>query len=57
MRRTVAWLTGLFHQLAETDIEAIAAFGRAAGGDVLSPDTVRACSRCGRRSGQRLRAD
>jgi amino acid adenylation domain-containing protein len=41
---TVAWLTaGLFHQLAETDIGAIAAVPVVlAGGDVLNPDTVRA---------------
>ena len=41
---TVAWLTaGLFHQLAETDIEAIAGIPVVmSGGDVLSPDTVRA---------------
>jgi amino acid adenylation domain-containing protein len=41
---TVAWLTaGLFHQLAETDIDAIAAVPLVlAGGDVLNPDTVRA---------------
>ena len=41
---TVAWLTaGLFHQLAETDIDAIAAVPVVlAGGDVLNPDTVRA---------------
>jgi amino acid adenylation domain-containing protein len=40
---TVAWLTaGLFHQLAETDIGAIAAVPAIlAGGDVLNPDTVR----------------
>ena len=41
---TVAWLTaGLFHQLAETDISAIADVPLVlAGGDVLNPDTVRA---------------
>jgi amino acid adenylation domain-containing protein len=41
---TVAWLTaGLFHQLAETDIDAIAAVPVVlAGGDALNPDTVRA---------------
>lgn len=41
---TVAWLTaGLFHQLAETDIGAIAAVPLVlAGGDVLNPGTVRA---------------
>jgi amino acid adenylation domain-containing protein len=41
---TVAWLTaGLFHQLAETDIFAIADVPLVlAGGDVLNPDTVRA---------------
>jgi amino acid adenylation domain-containing protein len=41
---TVVWLTaGLFHQLAETDIEAIAGIPVVmSGGDVLSPDTVRA---------------
>ena len=41
---TVAWLTaGLFHQLAETDIDAIASVPVVlAGGDVLNPDTVRA---------------
>ncbi len=41
---TVAWLTaGLFHQLAETDIDAIAGVPVVlAGGDVLNPDTVRA---------------
>jgi amino acid adenylation domain-containing protein len=41
---TVAWLTaGLFHQLAETDIDAIAAVPVVlAGGDVLSPFAVRA---------------
>ena len=40
---TVAWLTaGLFHQLAETDIDAIAAVPVVlAGGDVLNPGTVR----------------
>jgi amino acid adenylation domain-containing protein len=40
---TVAWLTaGLFHQLAETDIFAIADVPLVlAGGDVLNPDTVR----------------
>src|SRR6516162_1188968 len=49
---TVAWLTaGLFHQLAETDIGAIAAVPvLLAGGDVLNPDTVRAvlAARAGR---------
>ncbi len=41
---TVAWLTaGLFQQLAETDIFAIAEVPTLlAGGDVLNPDTVRA---------------
>ena len=41
---TVAWLTaGLFHQLAETDIDAIAGVPVVlAGGDALNPDTVRA---------------
>jgi amino acid adenylation domain-containing protein len=41
---TVAWLTaGLFHQIAETDIGALAAVPVVlAGGDVLNPDTVRA---------------
>jgi amino acid adenylation domain-containing protein len=41
---TVAWLTaGLFHQLAESDIGAIAAVPVVlAGGDVLNPDIVRA---------------
>ena len=41
---TVAWLTaGLFHQLAETDVAAIADVPVVlAGGDVLNPDTVRA---------------
>ena len=40
---TVVWLTaGLFHQLAETDIDALAAVPVVlAGGDVLNPDTVR----------------
>ena len=40
---TVAWLTaGLFHQLAETDIGALAAVPVVlAGGDVLDPGTVR----------------
>jgi amino acid adenylation domain-containing protein len=41
---TVAWLTaGLFHQLAETDISAVADVpALLAGGDALNPDTVRA---------------
>ena len=41
---TVAWLTaGLFHQLAEADIDAIASVRLIlAGGDVLNPDAVRA---------------
>ena len=41
---TVAWLTaGLFHQLAETDVAAIADVPVVlAGGEVLNPDTVRA---------------
>ena len=41
---TVAWLTaGLFHQLAETDVAALADVPVVlAGGDVLNPDTVRA---------------
>src|SRR5262249_38812549 len=41
---TVAWLTaGLFHQLAETDIDAIARIPVVlAGGDALNPDLVRA---------------
>ena len=41
---TVVWLTaGLFHQVAETDIGALAAVPvLMAGGDVLNPDTVRA---------------
>jgi amino acid adenylation domain-containing protein len=40
---TVAWLTaGLFHQLAETDVGALAGVRRLlAGGDVLNPDVVR----------------
>jgi amino acid adenylation domain-containing protein len=40
---TVAWFTaGLFHQLAEVDIDAIAGVRVVlAGGDVLNPDTVR----------------
>ena len=49
---TVAWLTaGLFHQLAESDIGAIAAVPVVlAGGDVLNPDIVRAvlAARAGR---------
>jgi len=49
---TVAWLTaGLFHQLAEADIDAIAGVPVVlAGGDALNPDTVRAvlAARCGR---------
>jgi amino acid adenylation domain-containing protein len=49
---TVAWLTaGLFHQLAEADLDAIACVPvLLAGGDVLNPDTVRAAlaARCGR---------
>jgi amino acid adenylation domain-containing protein len=41
---TVMWLTaGLFHQMAETDIDAIAGVPvLLAGGDALSPETVRA---------------
>ena len=41
---TVAWLTaGLFDQLAETDLDAIAGVPLVlAGGDALTPDTVRA---------------
>jgi amino acid adenylation domain-containing protein len=41
---TVAWLTaGLFHQLAEADINALAGVSvLLAGGDVLNPDTCRA---------------
>ncbi|HET7017806.1 MAG TPA: amino acid adenylation domain-containing protein, partial [Streptosporangiaceae bacterium] len=41
---TVVWLTaGLFHQLAEVDIDAIAGVPVVlAGGEVLNPDTVRA---------------
>ncbi|MGE5826985.1 MAG: non-ribosomal peptide synthetase, partial [Micromonosporaceae bacterium] len=41
---TVAWLTaGLFHQLAEADIDAIAGVPVVlAGGDALNPNTVRA---------------
>jgi amino acid adenylation domain-containing protein len=41
---TVAWLTaGLFHQLAETHVDAIAGVPVVlAGGDALNPDTVRA---------------
>ena len=41
---TVAWLTaGLFHQVAETDIDALATVPvLMSGGDVLNPDTVRA---------------
>jgi len=41
---TVAWLTaGLFHQLAETDLGALAGVAvLLSGGDVLHPDTVRA---------------
>jgi amino acid adenylation domain-containing protein len=41
---TVVWLTaGLFHQVAETDIDALATVPvLMSGGDVLNPDTVRA---------------
>ncbi len=41
---TVVWLTaGLFHQVAETDIDALATVGvLMSGGDVLNPDAVRA---------------
>jgi amino acid adenylation domain-containing protein len=41
---TVVWLTaGLFHQVAETDIDALAAVGvLMSGGDVLDPETMRA---------------
>ena len=58
---TVAWLTaGLFHQLAETDIDAIAGVPVVlAGGDALNPDTVRAvlAARAGSAAGQRVRSD
>ena len=41
---TVVWLTaGLFHQVAETDIDALATVPvLMSGGDVLNPDAVRA---------------
>ena len=41
---TVVWLTaGLFHQVAETDVDALATVGvLMSGGDVLNPDAVRA---------------
>ncbi len=44
---SVAWLTaGLFHQLAETDVEALGAVRvLLSGGDVLQPDRVRAVLR------------